>query len=90
MTELRDQLVRVHGEEIVQSYESLFPNELDQFDNRYCGVVGTLESWGWDCYENSYSGFDDDVVPEFEDFMDNEFSDYYLYDSNLGIGFLNR
>ncbi len=89
MTDLRAQLVEKHGEDVVQCYESYFPGELDLFDQRYCGHIGDVKEWAHDCLESMYDGFDEDVVPCFESFFEMEFPEYYIYDEDLEIGFLN-
>lgn len=90
MSDLRKQLVRQHGEDIISCYESYFPNELNMFDDRYCGHINNLEQWAKGCLESVYDGFDDDVIPCLEAFLEMEFSEYYIYDEDLHIGFLNR
>jgi|Laugresu1bdmlbsd_1035121.scaffolds.fasta_scaffold39905_2 hypothetical protein len=90
MSDLRIKLVENYGEDVVQSYESFFPNELNMFDDRYCGHVGDLESWAQECLENIYDGLDDDVIPCLQSFIEMEFYEYYSYDEDLKIGFVNR
>ena len=87
---LRPKLVEKHGEKIIACYEKLFPGELARFDDRYCGERN-FDNWASECYENAYSGYDDDNegVPSLDDFISFEFFDYYSYDEDLGVGFLN-
>jgi hypothetical protein len=89
MTDHRAQLVENHGEFVVEAYESYFPNQLELFDDRYCGYVGELETWAQECLDCCYEGFDDEEIPSLESFIDFEFADHYVYDDELGIGFLN-
>ena len=90
MTDLRTKLIEKHGEDVVKSYESFFSDELDMFDDRYCGNVGDLPSWAQACLDSVYEGFDDDVIPCLQSFIQMEFYEYYSYDDELQIGFLNR
>jgi hypothetical protein len=90
MSDLRSQLVNNHGEDIVQCYESYFPGELNLFDERFCGHINNLKTWAQGCLESMYDGFDDDVIPSLESFLAMEFSEYYIYDEDLHVGFLNR
>jgi hypothetical protein len=89
MTNLKEQLIKEHGADVVECYESYFPGELELFDDRYCGYVGELESWAEECLNAAYDGFDDDEIPSVESFIDFEFADHYVHDDKLGIGFLN-
>jgi hypothetical protein len=89
MTDLRAQLVKKHGEDVVSCYEHYFPGELNKFDDRYCGNVGSLEEWAEECMNSMYDGFEEDVIPSLEAFIAMEFYEYYTYDEDLEIGFLN-
>lgn len=86
MTDLRAYLVQNHGEDVVRCYESHFPNELELFNERFCGCV-ILEPWAQDCLDSCYDGFDDDQIPCLESFIEMEFYHYYVYDEYLKIGF---
>lgn len=90
MKDLRQQLVDAHGEDIVSAYESYFPDELEMFDDRYCGYIGDVREWAQECLESAYEGFDDEVIPCLESYMEMEFPDYYIYDEDLEIGFVIR
>ena len=88
MTDLRTQLVTEHGEDVVSSYETRFPNDLEMFTERYCGYVGDLKTWAQKCLDSCYDGYEDDDVPNLESFIALEFWDHFDYDEELGIGFL--
>lgn len=88
----RRHLVEKHGEQVIACYEKLFPGELDRFDERYCGEIPDFDSWAAECYQDAYSGYDEDNegVPSLDNFIANEFFQFYSYDEDLRIGFLNR
>jgi len=90
MTYLKDQLIKEHGEDVVSCYESYFPNEIDLFNERYCGRINDVKEWAQDCLESAYEGFDDEDVPSLESWIQFEFPEFFIYDDDVKVGFLAR
>ena len=86
----RAQLVQAHGEAIVSLYEESFPDELDLFDERYCGHIGDFSAWAQDVLDDAYCGFEEDDKPCLQAFIEMELSDYFIYDEELDAAFRAR
>ena len=87
MTDLRAQLVTDYGEDIISYYETLFPNELEIFKERYFGHAGDLETWAQRCLDSCYDGYEEDGTPSLDSFIAFEFWDYFDYNEDLGVFF---
>jgi len=87
MTNLKEQLIKEHGEDVVECYESYFPNELDSFNDRYCGRVYDVREWAQGCLENAYDGFDEEDIPSLDAWLKFEFPEFFIYDEGANVGF---
>lgn len=86
----RAQLVQAHGEAIVSLYEESFADELDLFDERYCGRIGDFSAWAQGVLDDAYCGFEEDDKPCLQAFIEMELSDYFIYDEELDAAFRAR
>jgi hypothetical protein len=90
MTDRKEQLIKEHGADVVECYESYFPGELELFDDRYCGRICDVEEWAQGCLEDAYAGFDEADIPCLESWLQFEFPEFFIYDEDVQVGFTAR
>jgi hypothetical protein len=81
-----EEILDEYGQEVLDKYYELFPDKsIEKFGDRFCGYVGTLESFVEDCY---YSTGSDELDETLESFESGVFQEYYYYDEETSTGFV--